>query len=86
MNFFLNYPRLLHLSLLQLLMPKKILVDKGNEFYDRSMKSRLQDRDIEIYSTCNEGKSVAAERFIRILESKIFKYTTSISKNVYFDK
>ena len=36
-------------------------------------------------STCNEGKSVVAERFIRTLKSKIFKNMTAISKNVYFD-
>ena len=39
-----------------------------------------------MYSTYNEGKSVVAERFIRTLKSKIYKYMTSISKNVYIDK
>ena len=34
-----------------------------------------------MYSTNNEGKSVVAERFIRMLKSKIYKYMTSISKN-----
>ena len=34
----------------------------------------------------NEGKSVVAERFIRTLKTKIYKYVTSISKNVYIDK
>ena len=34
----------------------------------------LQNNDIEIYSTQNEGKSVVAERFIRTLKNKIFKY------------
>ena len=34
----------------------------------------------------NEGKSVVAERFIRTLKNKIYKYITSISKNVYIDK
>ena len=38
-----------------------------------------------MYSTCNEGKFVVAERFIRTLKKKIFKYMTAISKNVYFD-
>ena len=33
----------------------------------------------------NKGKSVAAERFIRTLENKIFKHMTAISKNVYFN-
>ena len=39
-----------------------------------------------MYSIHNEGKSVAAERFIRTLKTKIYKYMTSISKNVYIDK
>ena len=39
-----------------------------------------------MYSAHNEGKSVVAERFIRTLKSKIYKYMTSISKNVYIDK
>ena len=39
-----------------------------------------------MYSTHNEGKSVVAERFIRTLKSKICKYMTSISKNVYIDE
>ena len=37
-----------------------------------------------MYSTNNEGKSVVAETFIRTL--KIYKYMTSISKNVNIDK
>ena len=39
-----------------------------------------------MYSTNNKGKSVVAERFIRMLKSKIYKYMTSISKNVYIVK
>ena len=35
-----------------------------------------------MYSTHNEGKSVVAERFIRTLKNKIYKYITSVSKNV----
>ena len=52
------------------------------------MKSQLQDNNnnIQMYSTHNEGKSVAAEIFIRILKKKIHKYMTSISKSVYIDK
>ena len=30
--------------------------------------------------------SVAAERFIRTLKNKVYKYMTAISKNVYIDK
>ena len=39
-----------------------------------------------MYSIHNEGKSVIAERFIRTIKNKIYKYMTSISKNVYIDK
>ena len=66
--------------------PNKIWKDKGSEFYNASFKKWLQDNDIVMYSTNNEGKSVVAERFIRTLKSKIYKHMTSISKNVYIDK
>ena len=66
--------------------PNRIWVDKGSEFYNAYFKKWLQDNDIVMYSTHNEGKSVVAERFIRTLKSKIYKYMTSISKNVYIDK
>ena len=39
-----------------------------------------------MYSTHNEEKSVITERFIGTLKSKIYKYMTSISKNVYIGK
>ena len=39
-----------------------------------------------MYSTNNEGKSVIAERIIRTLKNKIYKYMASVSKNVYIDK
>ena len=39
-----------------------------------------------MYSINNEGKSVVAEIFVRALKTKIYKYMTSISKNIYIDK
>ena len=62
------------------------MVKKGSEFYNKSKKSWLQVNDSEIYSAYNEEKFVAAKRFIRTLKNKIYKYMTSISKNVYIDK
>ena len=56
--------------------PNKVWVDKGSEFYNRSMKSSLEKNDIEMYSTHNEGKSVVAERFIRTIKNKIYKHMT----------
>ena len=46
------------------------------------MKSWLEKHNIEMYSTYNEGKSVVAERFIRTLKNKIYKYM-NIKKWVY---
>ena len=68
--------------------PNKIWVDKGSEFYNNSFKKWqwLQENDIAMYSTHNKGKSVVAERFIRTLNNNIYKYMTSLSKNVYIDK
>ena len=65
--------------------PNKIWVDQGSEFYNKSFKDFLKINNIEMYSACNEGKSVVSERFIRTLKNKIFKHMAAISKNVYFD-
>ena len=64
----------------------KTLADKGSEVYIRSMKSWVEDNDTEMYSTHNERKYALAERFIRTLKNKIYKYMTSISKKMYIDK
>ena len=64
--------------------PNKIQVDKGGELYNRSIKSLLEKNDTEMYSTLNEGKSVIAERFIRTLKNKIYKYMTSIPKKCLY--
>ena len=66
--------------------PFKTWVDKGTEFYNNSFKKWLKNNDAEVYSIHNEGKSVVAERFIRTLKNKIYKYMTAISKNVYINK
>ena len=66
--------------------PDKIWVDNGSEFYNRSVKSWLEKNAIEMYSTHNERKSVVAERFIRTLKSRMYKYMTSIPQNVYIYK
>ena len=50
------------------------------------MKLLFQNNDIEMYSTYYAGKSAAAKRFSRTLKNKMYKYMTSVSKNVYIDK
>ena len=48
--------------------PNKISVDKGSEFYNRSMKSWLEKNEMKMYSIPRKGKYVVAERikFINI--------------------
>ena len=50
------------------------------------MKSWSQDNDIDMYSTHNEGKSVAVKRFIRTLMKKNLQIDEFSIKNVYIDK
>ena len=48
-----------------------------------SFKNILNINNIEMYSTCNKGKSVVAERFIRTPKNKIFKHMAAISKIIF---
>ena len=50
------------------------------------MKPFLQNNNIEMYSTHNDGKYGVTERSIRTLNNKVQKYMTLMSKNVYIDK
>ena len=50
------------------------------------MRWFFQYNVIEMYLIHNEGKSVIAEKLITTWKSKLYKYMTSISKNVYIDK
>ena len=66
--------------------PNKIRVDKGSEFYNRSMKSLVEKNGIEIYSTRNKGNYIVAERFTIATKNKFYKYMTLFLKNVHIDK
>ena len=50
------------------------------------MKSWFEEKDMEMWSTQNEGESFVAERFIITWRKKKYKSMTSISNNVYNDK
>ena len=57
-----------------------------DESYRKPIKSQLQDSDIEIYSAHNREEYVVAERVIRTLKNKIWKYMTAMSNSMYNDK
>ena len=65
--------------------PRKLWVDEGAEFYNAVLKRWLAERDIDMYSTHNEGKAVVVERFNRTLKSRMWQHFTAKSTNVYID-
>ena len=66
--------------------PNIIWINKGSKSYNRTMKSEIEESEIEMYLTHDEGKSFVAGRFIKTSKNEIHKYMTSISKNMYIDK
>ena len=64
----------------------KLWVDQGREFYNSFMLIWLDDNDILMYSTHNEGKSIVDEKFIRILKAKIYKKVAAKSYHCYLNK
>ena len=53
--------------------PSKLWVDQGREFYNKLMQEWLDNNNMLMYTTHNEGKSVITERFVKTLKSKIIK-------------
>ena len=59
--------------------PEKIWVDKGKEFYNKTVKAL----GVELYSTENEEKCFVVERWNRMMKEKMFKYFTANSTRKY---
>ena len=55
----------------------------NSEFYNKLMPEWLENNDIFIFLTYNEGKSVITERFIRTLKAKIYKKMTANDSRTY---
>ena len=53
--------------------PKMLWVDKGKEYYNRHVLDLLAKDKIQIYSTENEEKSSACERWNRTIKTKMYK-------------
>jgi transposase InsO family protein len=56
--------------------PQKLWVDRGKEFYNSNVKQLLEVKNIDMYSTGNEGKAVMIERLNRTIEEKLWKRFT----------
>ena len=57
--------------------PNESWLYQGREFCNKLMQEWLNNNDILMYLTQNEGKSVIAERFIKTLKVKIYKINNS---------
>ena len=51
----------------------KLWFDQGRKFYNKLRQEQLDNKNVLMYSTHNEGKSVVVEKFIKILKTKIYK-------------
>ena len=65
--------------------PGKLWTDKGTEFYNKNMNDLRKLNNIELYSTENEEKSSIAERWIRTMKEKMWKYFTDNNTYKYID-
>ena len=65
--------------------PNKIWVDKGSEFYNKSLNSQLQNNNTEMHSTHSTGKSAVAEKIqiglTKLLE--LFMKKRKTNENVF---
>ena len=60
--------------------PDKLWTDKGREFFNKDVRDLVY-----LYATENEEKSSIAERWIRTMKEKMFKYFTDNNTNKYID-
>ena len=60
--------------------PEKLWTDKGREFFNKDVRDLVY-----LYATENEEKSSIAERWIRTMKEKMFKYFTDYNTNKYID-
>ena len=67
--------------------PKKLWSDEGTEFYNKTFMNFLKNNRITLYSTFNEGKAVAIERFNCTLKERLYKkiHSTRFSTMVVFN-
>ena len=66
-------------------IPKRLWVDDGKEFYNKTMTKLLAVNDIKMYSTKNEEKATVVERWNRTIRRIMWKYFTANDTRKYID-
>ena len=65
---------------------RRLNSDEGKEYYNNKVQKVLEDKNIKLYSVSSrEIKAAIAERFIRTLKSKIYKYMSHHNTQRYID-
>ena len=62
----------------------RLHVDRGKEFYNERLQAYLKDKKIKLYSTYSDVKAAHAERAIRTLKGKIYRYLTEYNTLSYY--
>ena len=65
--------------------PKRIRSDRGSEFTNQAVQTFLRKSGIHQFFTNNEKQANYAERFIKTLKSKIFRYLAAHNTERYID-
>ena len=66
--------------------PKICRFDQGKEFSNKTVEDLLRGKGISFFSTQNEKKANYAERVIKTLKKRIYRYITHTDKERYIDK
>ena len=66
-------------------VPSRLWVDKGKEFYNKTLQSLLDREKVIMYSTENEEKSSIVERWNRTMKRHMWKYFTANNTHKYID-
>ena len=61
----------------------ELWVDQGREFCNKLMQEWLDNNNILLHSTRNEGKSVIAKRFVETLKGNIYEKMTDGDSKSY---
>ena len=65
--------------------PEKLWTDKAEEFYNKEVRTLLESRSVELYSTENEEKSCVVERWNKTMKEKMFNYFSANNTRKYID-
>ena len=66
-------------------VPQKIRTDRGKEFTNHAVDTYLKEKNIIHFVTNNEVKANYAERVLKTIKSKFFRYFTKMQSYKYID-